>query len=111
VLELIAAAVGPARDVWGIEAFKHHAFLPLRLKMTEQARFVGGIGGNLCKLNVRDVRPVEQAGEFNDPALIRLGPKILPIPFQQIEGIQHVSHALPVQDEVTGDLVGANDNG
>ena len=78
--------------------------------MTEQALFVGRVGGGLGKLDMRDVWPIEQIGELDEPALIRLGPVILPIPFQQIEGVEHVAHAFAVQNEVAGDLVGANDN-
>ena len=64
--------------------------------MAEQALLVGGVSGDLRKLDMRDVRPVEQVGELDDPAQIRLGPQIFTIPFQQIEGIQHVAHAFAV---------------
>ena len=110
MLELVAAAVGAAWCVWRVQSLEHHAFLSLSLQMTKQALFVGRVSGGFSKLDMRDVRPVEEIGELDEPALIRLGPIILPIPFQQIEGIQHVTHALAVQNEVAGDLVGANDN-
>ena len=41
--------------------------------MTEQALFVGGIGCCFHELDVRDVRPIEEVGQLNEPALIRLG--------------------------------------
>ena len=111
VLELVAAAVGSTGGIRGIQALEHHAFPSFGLQMTKPALFVGGIGCCFHELDMQDVRPIEQAGELNEPLLIRLGSIILPIPFQQIEGIQHVAHTFPVQDEVAGDFVGANDNG
>src|ERR1035437_8731616 len=59
---------------------------------------------------MRDVRPGHEIGEFDEPVLIGLGSIILSIPFQEVEGIQHVAYALTVQDEVAGDLVSANHN-
>src|ERR1035441_2540705 len=59
---------------------------------------------------MRDVRPGHEIGEFDEPVLIWVGSIILPIAFQQLEGIQDVADALAVEDEVAGDLVSANHN-
>src|ERR1035437_1408800 len=59
---------------------------------------------------MRYVRPIHEIGEFDEPVLIWVGPIILSIPFQEVEGVQDVADALAVQDEVAGDLVSANHN-
>jgi len=71
--------------------------------MPKHPLLVGRIGGGLDELDVLEVGPVEQACERDQPTLIRFGPAILPIPSQQIEGIEHITNELPVHDEVAGD--------
>ncbi len=59
---------------------------------------------------MRDARPVHEIGEFAEPVLIWVGSIILAIPFQEVEGIQHVAYALTVEDEVARNFVGTNHN-
>ena len=81
MLELIAAAVGSSWRVWGIQSLEHHAFFTLSLQVTEHPLFVGRVSGNLRELDMRDVGPIQEAGEFDDPPLMRLGAQILTIPY------------------------------
>src|ERR1035437_6198417 len=59
---------------------------------------------------MRYVRPIHEIGEFAEPVLIWVGSIILAIPFQEVEGIQHVAYALTVEDEVARNFVGTNHN-
>ena len=90
VLELIAAAVGASCGVRGIQALENHTFLFLSLQVTEHTLFVGRIDCCFHDFDVRDVRLVQERGEFYEPALIRLRSIILSVELQKIEGMKQI---------------------
>ena len=109
VLELTASAVWPPGSVGGTESLEDDAVLPLRLQMPEQPLLVGWVGGGLDEFDVRDAGTVEQqAGELDQSSAVRLGPIILAIPLQQVEGEEHIAHTLAVHNEVAVDLLCAD---